>query len=363
MTTTSEVKRTATREAPPEVGRAKPVIMWAVFGAACLAFEAYLIISWLLSGPKPPPPGPTPMPTFMAITIYTWLPLGFVALAAFFYYILYRPWRREGRISTDGLFSIVFATIWWQDALALWSSPYFTYNLHIPNLGNWMSGFPGALTPDVGKICEPVLWHGPIYIWGVFGLTIVVNKVMRKVKERWAHISNLALIGIVFVCFVFFILLLEPLLMYLGFYNYGGGVKALSIFQGHYYQMPVYEAVCWGACWTGWTALRFFKNDKGETVAERGIDEVQASGRTKTVLRLLALVGICNAIFFAGYNIPQTLINLNGGPFPQEVIDKSYFIGDLCGPGTTYACPGPNVPVPKQHSAHVAPDGSLVPAH
>lgn len=88
---------------------------------------------------------------------------------------------------------------------------------------------------------------------------------------------------------------------------------------------------------------------------------MQASDRTKTGIRLLALLGICNTIFML-YGMFFLLFNLNGGPYPQDVIDRSYFNGGTCGPKTTYACLSPDLPINRPHSAHIGPDGSLVPA-
>jgi hypothetical protein len=134
------------------------------------------------------------------------------------------------------------------------------------------------------------------------------------------------------------------------------------LWGGHYYQLPIYEVILAAAWWTALAALRFFKDRRGNTVVERGVESVSTSGRRRTLLRLLALVGAANSIFLA-YNIAYVFIGgLHAGPWPTDIQYRSYLVDNLCGPGTTYACPGPGVPIPRPGSAHLAPSGELIPS-
>jgi hypothetical protein len=149
-------------------------------------------------------------------------------------------------------------------------------------------------------------------------------------------------------------------LLPLGIVSYPGAISWLTINHGHYYQYPVYEGVMGGVFFASYACLRYFKNDKGQSVAERGIDEVKVTQKKKSGLRVLALVGIVNTLMLILFSIPVQFFALHADPWPQDVVKRSYLTDGFCGPGTTYACPGPAIPIPRPDSAHVSTDGKLV---
>jgi hypothetical protein len=106
--------------------------------------------------------------------------------------------------------------------------------------------------------------------------------------------------------------------------------------------------------------IRFYMNDRGETIVERGIDRVRTSVRTKTAVRFLALSGVMNLPYLFTYNLPMGYWALNQSTWPAEVQQRSYYTYGVRGPGTDYACSGPGVPIPKANkSLSVGPDGQL----
>jgi hypothetical protein len=147
----------------------------------------------------------------------------------------------------------------------------------------------------------------------------------------------------------------------LGLYAYPGAIPGWTVNQGKYYQFPIYQVVLTSGLFTAWASIRYFRNDKGQTIAERGIERVQAGPRAHTGLRLLALIGVCNAVFAVVYIVPSQFFALHAGAWPKDIVDRSYLTDGLCGPGTTYACPGSDVPIPRPRSSHLGPDGNLVP--
>jgi uncharacterized protein DUF5135 len=105
--------------------------------------------------------------------------------------------------------------------------------------------------------------------------------------------------------------------------------------------------------------LRYFKNDKGETLAERGVNAMKISTRRKTALRLLAIVGAMN-LCYLGYIVAFNFMGLKGDAWPQDIQTRSYLTGYLCGPGSDQLCPDPTLPVPRQGGVHFDPYGKLV---
>jgi hypothetical protein len=358
MTTVAEARLRPTLPVV-ERRRARPIVWWATFGALTGLVASYLVVRWLASNPTSVPSGPTPLPHWMRIdeliqqTVYPILWL--VVL----YWFLVRPWRRERKITPDGMLAIVFAGLYWQDPLTDGLQPWFTYNTHLINFGSWAHYLPGYLAPNA-QIAEPLLFAGPMYLCWLLPGVVAANALMRRAQTRWPSLGNVGLVGLCFAFFAVVDLVVEIGWMRLGNDFYGVmGPSWMTIGKGHYYQFPLYEPVLFGGLWTTWACLRFYRSDTGLTVAERGLDRLTVTPRARSLIRILALWGLFNAVFFV-FDIPYTISGLYQHTWPNDVISRSYLTDGLCGPGTTYACPGGAIPIPRAQSSHVSPDGQLV---
>jgi len=366
----------AIAEQPPLRSRSAPAIAaqertttavtaWAAFGAMALAFIAFVLIKWV-TGPyfKTVPSGPSEPPTWMEIALTTWQIAGVFVAVAFLYWFVIRPWRRDGRPSTDGLLLIACFILYFQDPLGNYFNHWFAYNTTLIQFGSWVNEIPGWMSygEPGAMLSEPLVFTGAFYIWAFFGLAVIGSWVMRKAKARWPRLGALGLLGITFAVMVLADLVLEGLIMMpLGAYHYAGAHEPM-IFAGRYHQFPVWEAILAGALFTGLAALRYFRNDRGETVAERGLDKLSVSQRRKTLLRFLALVGATQAIMLASYNIPAAMfLGAHTAAWPESIQKRSYFTNYLCGAGTDRMCPGPGVPNDRgSDGAHLSPTGDLV---
>ena len=184
---------------------------------------------------------------------------------------------------------------------------------------------------------------------------------MRKAKDRWPRIGKVGLLLVCFSATATFDIIFELAWLRGGMYTYGGAIKGLTLFPGHYYAFPMYEAILIGAFFTPLAALRYFKDDKGRTFVERGIDEVAGAGR-KTGLRFLAISGFFNVCLLLIFNVPMIAIHtLADSDWPKDVVNRSYFTNSICGPLTPYHCPSNAIPDPHPGSGYVAPDGTYVP--
>jgi hypothetical protein len=163
------------------------------------------------------------------------------------------------------------------------------------------------------------------------------------------------------VMFVVVDLLVEPQMARLGFWSFGGSISWLTLFHGHYYQFPIYESLFISAMWTAWAAIRFFRDDSGHLITDRGIEKLRVQGGKRTCVRFLALVGAFNIAFLLLYNIPIQVFALNADSWPTDVTQRTYMTNGLCGVGTSYACSGPSVPIPRPGSVHLTPEGTLSP--
>lgn len=351
----------AIRQTSVEETTFKPVKVLAAVGVLALAVEALVIGRWVTgSNFKTTPIGPSEVPTYMKVGLTGLTAIGIVAWFACMWFFLVKPWMRERRITVDGMFSITFVLIYWLDPFGDWVVPQFTYNSWLWNRGSWLQE-GGSLMPHAGRIPEPVFLTGPLYLWCIFGVVVVANKLMKRAEARFPKMGTFGLISMTVGAFILWDLFWELTFIRIGYWTYPTTPAFGTIFGDSWYRIHLTEPVCWGTAWAMFACLRYFKNDKGQTLAERGIEKVSAGDKTQRGLRFFALYGVIQAIFLLAYVIPTNAIAINGDTWPQDTLKRSYFTNFICGDGTTYACPGQGVPIPREKSAHVDPHGNLVP--
>lgn len=342
---------------------------WAALGALVVVFEIVILARWV-SGPlfEPVPVGPSEVPTYMKVAIIffevTCIPVALTCI----YFLVVKPWRRDGKLSVDGALTIAFATLWFQDPLSAYSGHWFTYNSWALNFGSWVNSIPyatGKAAPGA-MVVEPILIMPGVYVW-TFVLTMFLGAwVMRSARNRWPQVGSVTLaMACLVVMWVFDTIFEGVIFMPLGIWEYPGG--HFNIFAGRYFQFPLTEALTAGSLMAAIAILRFFKNDRGETLADRGLESLKVSDRRKSVLRTLAMIGAVQTLMFVLYNVPNTWTATRSGEWPADLQQRSYLTNGICGEGTDQMCPGPAVPQfrnnnrdPEGGSAHLDPGGDLV---
>ena len=326
-----------------------PIKWWALAGAAVLAFELFVLARWV-TGPyfKHVPAGPTAEPGWMRTIQDIWQPAGIVAALGFLYWFLVRPWRRERTVTTDGLLVAAFATLWFEDPLSAYYGHWFTYNSNLVNLGSWVKDVPGWLS--AGKpgamLVEPILVIPMVYVYFIMIGAMLGCWVMRRAEARWPQLSAIQLVGICLVAMAALDFVAEGLIwLPLGFWEYPGGVGML--FPSTYHKYPINEMLTIAVTFTGIASLRYFRDDQGRTLVERGLDRLRVGGARRTALRFLAILFAVHAILFLGYNVPNSWVGAHSGPWPADLVKRSYFTDYLCGAQTNSACP-PSTLVPKR---------------
>lgn len=342
----------------------KTVKVWATIGGLVLILTLYVWISWV-TGPyfERVPTGPSEPPLYMKIPLMANAIILWAGLPFAIWWFFIRPWRRERRITLDGMLFLSMGLMFFQDPFLNYFNTWCTYNTWLFNRGSWSSHIPGWVSPEEpGRmVAEPLLTNVPGYAYGVLLITIVGCWVMRKVKTRWPNISNFRLIAVTYAfTFVLDFIMEGLLLLPMGLFTYPGAIQALSFNAGTYYQWPVYEGLMWGGVQAALCCLRFFTDDRGRTVVERGLDNVRGSVVRQQFVRFLAIFGAVSACFFVFYNIPAIWLGMHGDPWPEDVQQRSYFIGGICGDGTDVPCPNPVLPIPTRHSGYINTDGQLV---
>ena len=341
--------------------RTPPVTVWALVGLAFLLFEAYLMIAWVASGQaKPTPPGPTHISATYHNVIHVWEIANVVIGLFFLYRFLIKPWRREGTPTLDGLLSVAFLILFWQDPLSDYLQTAVTYSAAQTNFGSWVMHIPGWVAPKGNQLAWPIVWGPPAYLYFWMAAVIAGGYIITTAKRRWPNLTRLQVIVVCYFTMAVVDLIGELVWVWLGLYTFVGPPRSLTLFYGHYYQFPIYETLVLSFPMTAFTCLRYFRNDRGETLVERGLHEVKGSASKRTALRFLALVAATNVIFLAFYQVPVQWFGVRTDSPVHDIVDRSYLMDGICGPGTTYACPGKDVPIPTRGSAHVDPQGKLV---
>jgi hypothetical protein len=340
-----------------------PVAWWALIGAVFLAFAVYVMISWV-TGPyfERVPSGPSVPPLWMRVILISWQAIGIPVGLGLIYWFLVRPWRRERRITFDGLLVLSCFLVVWQDPLSSYFNHWYTYNAYLVNFGSWVKEVPGWMSySQPGQMdVEPIIWTPFLYIYLFFGAAVFGCWVMRKASERWPEMGSMGLIGCAFLAGMLVDFVAEGLLiMPAGIYTYAGG--HLAIFPDAYHKFPLTETVTVGSIFAGLSALRFFKDDQGRTVVERGVDKLRGGSGQKDLVRFLAVFGIVNVLVLLCYNVPNSIIGAHSTSWPKDLQERSYLMDRLCGQGTDRACPGPSVPLSRgDDSAYLNLNGQLV---
>jgi Spirocyclase AveC-like len=330
----------------PRVGR---VTIWASIGVAILLFQLYVLIRWVC-GPYFTPTNPGSDPISASQQTYFLLLQIAVTVAAVICLIkwLIVPWWREGEMTSSGRLFAAGAMIFFWDLGMNFTSTVLFYNSHLVNYGAWALGsWPGWVSPDGNLLPEPVFITIPGYTSLVTTQAIFVCWLLRKAKERWPGLGVMPQLGIILVGCTVVDSIIEIALLKTGAYAYPGAVRSLTLFAGKTYQFPLYEGFLFGGLGVGaMTALHHFRDDKGFTYAEKGIDQMNMGKAGKQWIRGLAVYGFCHLLFLSLYTIPMQFFSLNSDPFPEGY--PSYMVNGMCTYGIhRNQCPGPGVMMPR----------------
>ena len=326
-----------------------PVIAWAAAGAVLLAFETVVLARWVF-GPnfKSTPPGPDQISSgqqvlFMVLQIA--VPLA--ALVAVYFWVV-RPWWRGGHLTTDGMLTLSAGMVFFWDMSMNYTSVSLLYNSHLVNRGAWANGsWPSWISPNANYLPESLFITIPGYVALVFSQVVLVLWMLRKIKARRPKLGPTAAVVFIFVGLVVVDTIIETVLLRTGIYAYPGSIRAITLFAGHTYQVPLSETVLFGGVALGAIAcLSHFRDDRGHTIVERGLDKVRVGAKSKQLIKFLAIFGAVHLAFLVLYMVPQQWFAVHSGPFPAGY--KSYMINDMCASGSDgRACPGPGVPMPR----------------
>ena len=111
-----------------------------------------------------------------------------VGLPIAIWWFIVRPWRRERRITLDGMLFVSCGLMFFQDPLLNYFNTWSTYNTWMWNRGSWVQDIPGWVSfgEPGAMMAEPLLMNAPGYFF-VLLCTMLGCWVMRKIKTALAQ--------------------------------------------------------------------------------------------------------------------------------------------------------------------------------
>ena len=318
----------------------RPVVWWAALGIAFLAAQAAILIAWV-SGPwfHHVSPGQTPVPTYMKVAMIAFQVILPIAGVTAIYLFVIRPWRRERRLTTYGLLVVAFSTLWWQDPLSAYGGEWFSYNAWQVNMGSWVHEVPGWLSPGTPshQIAYPLLIVPGAYVVIFLLVSFLGSRLMELIKARRPATGRLGLVLCCFGAMALFDLVFEGLVfMPLGSWEYPGGHWAL--FPTTFHKYPLNEAVTTGMLFTAFASIRYFTDESGFTIAERGAGALRTTQARAWAIRALAVTGLVSLTMLLCYGLPNTFAGLHSTRWPASIQKRSY-LAYTCGPAAGRSCP------------------------
>ena len=203
----------------PEDKKSQPVRYFAAVGVVAVVLQAYVLTEWLVHGPTRTPNGPTPVPHSLDVSVVIVQGLCVGGLAAFFYFAVVRPLRRDHRLHWDGYLFFGFCLMAWGDPGGNMFRVWFTYPTNFVQFGSWLNYMPFVRLPHAGRFPEPLVSTYTGYVWYNFIGVLLGCKVMQKSRDRW----GLGRSGQLWCGFLFLVcldLIMEEICLRLNWYQY-----------------------------------------------------------------------------------------------------------------------------------------------
>jgi hypothetical protein len=340
--------------------RSATIWLWAAAGAVSTFVVLRGLAAWI-AGPdfKSSPKGSDPISDTKLFALHCFEGVVFAVGLLMLWKYLLRPLVQERRFTFDGMLIVAVLLMYFYDPLDNYFNYTFSYNAHFLNFASWAREIPGLQAPNQRFFPEPFLVMGGFYAIFMFGSAVFGCWYMRKLAAKHPGASNLRLFAHLFLIVLIIDVVVENVFMRTQFAAYPGVVHSLSLFAGKYYQFPLYEPFIIATFACGMTAIRWFRDDRGQSLAERGSETLRIGRSAKTGVRFLAVTGLVHTWFIVGYFVPYNFFALKADTFPAM---PSFLRAGICGEGTDYACPSGSVPIPHHNSLHITPDDPRLPA-
>jgi hypothetical protein len=313
----TEPRADAEHETP--AGRAGGVALWALAGAAWVAFAAQAWGRWILSDEFEPAPirGPDKLADGWLVVLRV-IEIASLAIAvATIWVFLVKPFVRTRKLQLDGMIVIGALLASAIDPLINYFHYTFAWNAHALNVGSWLAFFPNSTGPR--RYGEGLAWYVPQYLYLGIGLAAIECRIILALRRRAPSISNVRSFSIAALVIFALDIAIEQLFIRTHVYAFPRTYEALTLWPGSEYQFPVYESIFVAAYAAGFTALRMSAYDAldGRSFVERGVERIRP--RLQMPVRTLAVCGFCAVWAALAYFIPWSWMSVNADSFNRHV--------------------------------------------
>lgn len=338
--------------APPKFS---PIKLWAVLGLFWMALAAYMWGTWAASDAfAATPQGPVSASDGQHTLHVVLQIVSTVVVLGLLFKFTALPLIRRRTVGFDGLLLPALLITYSLDPLANYFNFTFLYNADFFNRGSWGNIAPGFMAPNQQLLAEPLFFLSGMYVWGGFGAALVGCWFLRTMRRKFPQLGMASLLVIMYFAFCAGIFVFEGIFIIRIFEVYSiAGPAEITLFDGERYQYPLHEMALFGTWCLAITSLRYFKDDRGNSLAERGAQRLPGGLKAKKSVSFLAVTGFCVTATFLAYFVPYQVFSLKADTFPNV---PSYLLNGICGEGTQYACPGPQVPIPTKDSLSILPN-------
>ncbi len=257
-----------------------------------------------------------------------------------------RRCRRERRLAFDAKLMIASLSVVWLDPFTNFVAPIWLYSTQWMNLNSPLGYAPGVINPTLKSMPFP-LFHVVNYPVALLMAGILVSSLMRRISARWPRLSTAQLVVIVAILGTAFDTLYELPFVRLHLWAFPGA-PGLALYAGDSSRHPLLAILPAGAAFATFGAVRYFRNDRGEEITERDLEDTPA--RWRPVVSTLALSGVVQMVWVAACTA-QVIGGLYAPAYPPM---PSHLVGDSCDApltgggqrtGTEYGpCPGEEHP-------------------
>lgn len=334
----------------PAQAQANWAKVWVAHGLAWLLLIVYCWTMWVVSGDFTPNTlGRGEEPTWYVILVRcVEVIFGIVITGWILWKFVIGPKLRTGRFTFDGLFFLAGWLMFFQEPWINMITYQFQYATTFVNFGSWLPQIPWWSSGN-GQLIPVPLVYFTAYLWMCAMSGFAGSKYMAYQRRKDPSRSVLRLILQTYGVMIIGDVIVELFMTRTGLISYSSTIESLTLFAGTDHQFPIYEPLSWPGTFIILSCLHFFRDDKGRSWPERGIDRINFKHEgVKTFARFCAIVGYCQLAILIAFNIPYSLYALHSGPMPKPHIEREWRNGGVCGPTTAFNCPDPSKPISRE---------------
>ncbi|MFF3110874.1 spirocyclase AveC family protein [Kitasatospora sp. NPDC057904] len=231
------------------------------------------------------------------------------------------PSVRRRALAVETMVLIGYLTAFWLMPVVNYGGQVATYSKHLIASSDWGPYLPGWHGPSPGTHPQPLFvgWFAlaEAMLWALPTLWV-----LGRVRQRRPRLSGAGVVLIAFAAAMAVEVVLEPVMVFTGAYVYAEAVPRLTLFAGHWYQVPVYAMVIAATVYGVVPALlcHYDRYHPGGAPVLRGLRTLPPSARPW--VSLLAVVGIAQSSFLAlavTYAVIPALAGAPSVPLPAHL--------------------------------------------